>query len=125
MRTESIDEAIGSLRAREETLIRNIGIWQTGNRCPRLIGGLPVWAENHDITAVIWTNLGRKFEKQKAPATAEQVIAHLKSLKGEPLKKAAEYIRRAPCQVNTAYRQKIIETLGWITPASDESQSED
>jgi len=113
MTTEDIAAAIASLRIREGTQKPNIGVWKAGDSSPRLIADLPGWAGAHSMDAVIWTNLGRKFGECAGPATADQVIAHFRSLKGETLKNAEEYVRRAPPQINTAYREKIVKTLGW------------
>ena len=113
MTTEDIAEAVASLRVREETHERNIGVWKTGDSAPRLISDLPGWAGIHDLDAVIWTNLRRKFGECEGPATADQVISHFRRLTGETLKNAEEYVRRAPPQINTAYRETIVKTLGW------------
>ena len=113
MTTNDIGAAVSSLQARERTSKRNIGIWTTGDNSPSLIFDLPAWAAGHHLDAVIWTNLGRKFGKLKRAATADEVIAHLNRLTGQKLRDAEEYVRRAPRQIATPYRKKIVEALGW------------
>ena len=113
MATRDVAAAVASLRAREETSTGNIGVWKTGDPSPRLISNLPQWAGSHGIGAVIWTNLARKFGKLDRPAAPEEVVAHLGGLEGREREEAEKYIRRAPSQINTPYRQKIVEALGW------------
>jgi hypothetical protein len=105
--------AISALSTREATSDRNIGVWRAGETAPTLIPQLAVWAHKRHLNAVIWTNLHCKFGSQKFPADAGQVIAHLRGLEGEQLKKAAEYVRRAPRQIDTALRRAIATALGW------------
>ena len=117
MNTPDIAQAVTSLREREEIRKkyehRDIGVWQTGDDPPPLITGLPEWAVHHGVGAVIWTNLGHKFDAMTRPSKEDEVVEYLKGLTGQRRKVAEEYVRRAPRQVNTAYRRKIVEKLGW------------
>lgn len=72
------------------------------------------WLQEMKLDGVVWTALPPKFdgENYKAP-TLDQVINYLKNLNKDKQKKAEEYIRKAPIQINTKYRKKIIEKLGW------------
>lgn len=117
MNTPDIETAVASLRVREGILPKNekrdIGVWQTGDRTPPLITGLPEWAAQHGLDAVIWTNLGRKFDGIERPATVDEIIGYLETLVSQKRNQAEEYICRVPPQVTTAYRWKIVEALGW------------
>lgn len=114
MATQDIGIAFSSLRTREGTSNENIGLWKKGDSPPNLILDLPRWAESRGLSAVIWTSLVRKFGSLDRPATADEVIAHLDGLQGQKRADAEKYVRRAPRQINTTYRQKIVETLGWL-----------
>jgi hypothetical protein len=120
MQTHDIGEAITSLRRRERIPLKDekksIGVWRPGDASPRLVPDLAEWAKRLDLNAVIWTNLGPKFDRVERLPSVDEVIGHLKGLTGQVLVKAEEYVRRAPVQVNTVYRRQIEAALGW-TPS--------
>lgn len=113
LNASDLKAAVSALGAREETPERNIGVWHAGQTAPLLIPQLAAWARKRHVNAVIWTNLPRRFGIQKTPASADQVIAYFKGLEGETREKAAEYVRRAPSQIDTANRRAIAAALGW------------
>ena len=57
-----LDDAVESLREREGTVARKIGVWKTGHEAPELIPGLPAWAADKGAASVIWTALPPKFQ---------------------------------------------------------------
>jgi hypothetical protein len=114
MAGKDVTAAVASLRAREDTSTTNIGVWKIGDPSPGPISNLPKWAASHGMGVMIWTNLPRQFGELERPATADEVIARLSGLIGEERDRAEEYVRRAPRQIDTAYRQKIAEALGWV-----------
>jgi len=66
------------------------------------------------LDAVIWTDFSSNFEDvRKMMLNEDNAIAYLKSLTGESLIRAEEYIRRAPSQIKTRIRTRIEEELGW------------
>jgi hypothetical protein len=90
-----------------------IGFWKRGESAPRNIDNLPVWAEAHEIDAVVWTALSPRFEGKARSPSADEVIHYLRGLR-EPLRRRArEYIERAPRQIDTDYRRQITIALGW------------
>ena len=119
LNSSDLKAAISALGDREETPERNIGVWRTGQTPPPLIPQLPAWARKRHVDAVIWTNLPRRFGTQTTPASANQVIAHIKKLEGKAREKAAEYVRRAPSQIDTANRRAIAAALGWDVGKAD------
>lgn len=103
-----------ALRRREETASRYIGVWPSA-AAPQSIG---VWAEEHKLTGVVWTALPPKFQDTEARvATAAETMSYLRSLQGERMERAREYVRRAPVQIRTPIRDLIERELGW-TPGA-------
>jgi hypothetical protein len=113
MTTSDIPQAITALRLRENIPARNaetdIGIWRKGDPSPQLIPDLAPWAAGQNLDAVIWTNLGPKFNGAARVPTIDEVVSYLASLTGQTRKDAEDYMRNAP--VDTAYRRKVLATL--------------
>ena len=106
--------AVKSLQRREKCKRSSIGIWSTGDCSPTEVLELPQWASRHKIDVAIWTALGPKFHGTDGQIpTIDQVVDHLRCLDGVERAQAEQYVRRAPTQVNTAYRRKIERVLGW------------
>jgi hypothetical protein len=120
LNAETIDIAAEALREREEIPPRNISIhigrWNGGDD-PMLIPGLRDWAASRNIDAVIWTALPRKFYDLQRAASVDEIVTYLGSLTGQIRADSEEYVRRAPLQIDTAYRRRIAEALAW-TPTS-------
>jgi hypothetical protein len=119
----TIEAGRETLRQREGIAKKNIdshiGLWLSGQHTPSDIGALIAsWAIIQNLDAVIWTNLPPKFRGQdnRVP-TATEVINHLAHLSGETREKAEKYIRLAPPQIRTPYREAIEQALQWF-PAS-------
>lgn len=117
MDTSDIAEAREQLRAREgvskENLNKHIGCWSLGKESPDHVFDLQSWAEGNGIGHVIWTALPPKIGTSAARPDEDQVIQHLKSLVGTARDNAERYVRRAPRQIDTAYRRRIESELGW------------
>jgi hypothetical protein len=75
---------------------------------------LKAWMQARGISATIWTGLGPRFanESGRIP-TANEAVAYLQSLRGEPERAAKEYVQKAPVQIRTRYRAIFEEKLGW------------
>ena len=65
---------------------------------------------------VVWTALGARFPGVAGEPSSEQVVAYLKGLASPEKELAEEYIRKAPRQIRTAYRERIEAALGWMPP---------
>lgn len=120
----SVDEAKLGLAKREgipERLVhRSVGFWSPDAASDhREAARIGEWAHEHGHRGVVWTALKPKFGNDYVTPRAEQVLEYLESLTGEPQRLAEEYIRKAPKQIVTSYRQDIERTLGW-TPLTDE-----
>jgi hypothetical protein len=117
MTVDNLEAAKMALKDREGLTTINwelyIGSWMVGQEAPPEIATLPKWVEQTGVDAVVWTGLGSKFEGSSVRPTVEQVIDYLHSLTGSKRDCAEEYIRRAPAQIDTFYRQRIEAVFGW------------
>jgi Apea-like HEPN len=110
METENLEEAVLALKERENG--GEIEMVTATEPCDGSIKKtISDWLRLNNIDAAIWTAIG--YGKGKVRPSIEQILEHLKSLQGQPLVDAEEYIRKAPKQIKTDYRQKIEDALGW------------
>ena len=90
------------------------GSWET------LREAITVWLEGQALDAVVWTALPSRGPAGEAKRPHfDHLLEHLKSLDEAARARAEEYIRRAPGTVQTAYRSRFEEILGWV-PANGE-----
>jgi hypothetical protein len=121
MDTNDLEEAKKSLGKREyenandDWIIKNIGVWKSGENSPELIPTLNSWSQVKNIDAVIWTALSCKSTdgKDGVLSTPEEIVTYLKSLTGSQHDIAKEYVLKAPRQIDTEIRRKIEAELGW------------
>jgi hypothetical protein len=72
------------------------------------------WALARGLDGVVWTNLPYGFKgKRGVFPSIDEVLAHLGSLDGTVLRKAQDYVRNAPTEVDTLYRRQITERFSW------------
>jgi|GEM_PF-173074 len=117
---EDLNPARENLREREGTSLERIGcvsVADNQSHChtvPEVCDIIRQWAEEKGLEAVVWTDLSSNFEdKTGMPLNEDNAVAYLRSLGGESLEKAEEYVRRAPSQVKTKIRERIERELGW------------
>lgn len=100
---------------------RSVGIWgqsvRSGHRETEAIGK---WAEVANLSGVVWTALQPRFAGKSTTPSIHQVLEHLANLDAETKRLAEEYVRRAPPQIRTAYRERIERDLGWVAAAYGE-----
>ena len=117
--TRDLAEARESLRQREGVPHSRAGDliadWHRGeNPVSEPAATISAWAAAKGLDAAVWTNLGSKFDGTDGRTPIEtEVVAYLQALEGEVRAAAEEYVRRAPRQINTAYRRAIERVLGW------------
>lgn len=106
-----------ALRNREGITARNwvelVGAWRHGEAAPDQIPELPEWAAQRGVGAVVWTALAPKLKAATGSPSADEVIEHLRGLRGTTREHAKQYIERAPRQVDTEYRRRIEAVFGW------------
>ena len=66
---------------------------------------------------VIWTALPPKFRDEVRAPTADEVMTYLRDLVGPSRDRAEQYIRRAPRQIDTVLRRRIVAELNWTPPS--------
>ena len=125
----SINAARRALADREGVCLsrypRSIGYWspEKASHQHRESVGIGAWANAKGVDAVVWTALKPRFNGAQITPTCEEVVGRLRSLKGPERTKAEEYVRKAPRQIRTAYREVIVFELGWTTfPEKDSVQ---
>lgn len=122
LNVESLEEARTVLCERECKYESDIGIWSAtcSSADPTYIQHavaveIGAWAEAKGIGGVVWTALGPNFDNVlRTKPSCDQVISYLKGLVERNEHQNAEtYVRRAPSQIRTVYRDRIERELGW------------
>ncbi|MEW8255015.1 MAG: hypothetical protein AB2747_11720 [Candidatus Thiodiazotropha taylori] len=112
-----LDLARDQLREREgipKKYIRNIGVWSLEEDTPESIPNIDEWAIDVGVDAVIWTALGPKFSGYNGRVPSiEEAVDYLGKLSGAEFKNARRYVCNAPLQIDTAYRRRFEQELGW------------
>ena len=72
------------------------------------------WLIQNKLDAAIWTGLPPRNKNgiEIAPSL-EEVIGYISELSDERISEAKKYILSAPVQINTKYRNFIIQHFGW------------
>lgn len=114
----SLGEARAALAKREGLPSNKNAAFWTGSGAPDHLGAehVEAWANRLGFAGVVWTGLPPKSpvtNKNNDYPSVEDVIAHLSGLRGHSAKRAEEYVRRAPNQIATAYRTRMVEEFGW------------
>ena len=133
MKVDNLDDAVNALAKREGSRGRplrkpgrDIGRWPDDRADdPKAEAGniidLPSWAAERHVDLVIWTALGPSFSgvEGEYPATKEDAVAYLADLPEDVRAEARDYVRYAPQQIRTAYREHIGRCLGWEPATAD------
>lgn len=121
MSVRNLDDAKTELAVRESIPMQNakysIGFWDraSSNSHGRSADKIGLWAKKHNFDCVVWTNLRFGFKKDRGSMpTYANVLEHLRSLPHEKRRVAEEYIRQAPVQIDTEYRKRMQDDLGWV-----------
>ena len=122
MDSDNLDDACEALGKREgigeDDLRRHVGRWPPGTTVP--VPGIEQWTHARDLDAVVWTALPPRFECAQRTPCEKEIIRYLQGLRGTKRDQAERYIRRAPRQIDTAYRRAVEAALQW-TPLESES----
>ena len=110
-------------KAKAAWIDKNVGYWERATRMShgREADAIAAWARPREIAAVVWTNLPANWDgKDGAMPSADDVVDHLRVLGGENRDRAEAYVRQAPAQIDTPYRRRIAQELGWTYRAGSE-----
>lgn len=120
---ESEEEAVLNLAVREGCGRKQIGSYDKSNNTFSkevfFENNILEWINHTDIDAVIWTNLGEKWDiKNDNGEVIDTIVSnkrvdYLKNLKNHKRALAEEYIRKTPTQIDTHYRGLIEKELDW------------
>ncbi len=118
MTCSTVKGAVEALHEREgRPGTRKIGIWERQRESfkdSNYICKFMEFVDHNKLDAVVWTKLGPKFNNVDGyRPTEKEVIDHFIKLEGCKRFNAEEYIRKAHPQINTKYRRKIKEAMGW------------
>lgn len=110
---QEVPSARYALRVRENANLRDIGYCGAGVAGQGLhLNVVRAWAQSCGIDGVVWTCLGPKWRNTEGRIpTADEVLTFLRAQPKNS--EAEEYIRKAPKQVDTMYRRRIVADLGW------------
>jgi hypothetical protein len=119
-RKTTLGAAVEDLRSREKTNIANIGSWHatrtmyTGD--DGVAPAISAWAGERGLDAVVWTALGpKKPNGENGIASSSELMDYLRNLVGNGKEAAArEYVEKAPAQIDTPFRRRVSEELGWL-----------
>ncbi len=118
LKVDTAVEARAALGRRERIPEQNwqisIALWQDSDKDAPAIPEIANWARARDISALVWTALPPRFgdESDRVP-TADEAVDYLRNLSGIQKQNAEQYVRKAPLQIDTPYRQRFIAELGW------------
>ena len=116
--TATVDEARTVLGRREGVGLRNvqrsIGLWSDHESAPAACPGMPAWAAERMLGAVVWTALTPGCGTDIFVVNVDEAEQYLRQLPCPIRQCAEEYVRRAPRQVDTPYRRRFEAALGWM-----------
>ncbi len=113
----NLDDAIYLLAKREGTKCKNIH-YSINGKIHKDVSGrnkkkIVMWQERKKLDVVIWTGLKPKNRSGNRRSSVDDIIQHLNSLDQCDKKRAEEYIRRTPIQIDTIYRKRIEAEFNW------------
>lgn len=111
---ETVAKAADDLAARERTGLDHIG-WvdvasgASRSNAPEMSGLVAEWCMANGAAGAVWTDLDGNFDEFSIP----RGIAYLKTLAGESLAAAEEYINCAPAETDTPLRRALALDPWW------------
>jgi len=112
-----IAAAIEDLRARERAPEGLIGAYHADfqhGRMPEVVSLVQAWCADMGWDGAVWTDLEPNFEANTGRGfSVEEGIAYLKTLRGESLEEAYNYIENAPVHTATPLRAALAADSWW------------
>lgn len=113
LEVETLADAVAALRRREKTKSDWIGRWPASSRPYPYNDEIGPWAEAQGVDAVVWTAIPPKWDDENGRIPSEdEVVTHLSRLSGAARDEPYKYIRQAPGQIQTPYRQALSIVVG-------------
>ena len=127
---QTLDAAIENLRKREGTIASEIGFVEPASgrqsdvameRHPQVVATIAAWAESAGYDAAIWTALASNFDepgKGGEPFSVTAAIRYLEALNAKDpaaFKRAWDYIKKAPPEVETPVRDAVAKRWPQVT----------
>jgi hypothetical protein len=115
---KTVEEAVLNLAVREGSGRKSIGYYDKTSddfmsEKFQFKTKIREWIHKTDFDAVIWTNLGEKWEVENLLIPSNERCDYLRNLKGNKKFLAEEYIRKTPTQIKTKYRTIFEKELNW------------
>lgn len=110
MNCDSLDDAIDSLRERENCARTRIHSTADKVMCAEEV---KKWTMKNGFDYAIWTGLSYSRKTNFNRPNKDEIITHLKDLPNDVKIRAEEYIRKAPRQIDTEYRRAIVAEFDW------------
>ncbi len=112
-----IEAAVEDLRARERAPVERIGAYHRRfqhGRMPEVLEIVENWCAANGWDGAVWTDLEPNFHAHTAQEfSVARGIAYLKTLRGDSLIEAHNYIQNAPAQTRTPLRQALATDPWW------------
>jgi len=113
-----IHAAVDDLAARERAPLARIGAWHNSGisqgRMPTVVGQVEKWCRAYGWAGAVWTDLEPNFHAYTERAfDVDAAVAYLKTLDGENLTEAVNYIDSAPAQTRTPLREALKDDVWW------------
>lgn len=112
-----ITEALEDLRARERAPEGRIGAYHRDfqhSRMPEVVELVKNWCAANGWDGAVWTDLEPNFKAHTAQDfSVQNGVEYLKTLQGESLKEAYDYIQNAPAQTDTPLRAALKNDPWW------------
>ena len=116
---DDLGDAIADLRDREGTIRKWIGFFDLSNNINSkaeffdqvdVFAKIQNWCRNQKFDAAVWTALPPQFEDQtKKEFSVDNAVNYLKNLPKSVKENALKYISKAPQEIVTPLRRKIVE----------------
>lgn len=112
LNVSSLEHGAAALRVREGTKLEWIGHWPSDGH-DRYSAGIGAWARAKNLDGVVWTALPPTWgdENGRIPTEVE-VTNYLSALTAEEAREPFKYIRNAPPQIRTPYREALDRLAG-------------
>ncbi|MFL6959446.1 hypothetical protein ACJ7C5_16900 [Nocardiopsis yanglingensis] len=103
-------------KAAPKWISESIGFWdrESDTQYGMEADAIAAWGLAQGLDGVVWTNLPCGFKAGRGVLPSiDDVLAHLRRLDETALRKAENYVRNAPAEVDTIYRRQLVEHFGW------------